>query len=298
MGSLAALVPGGERALVRAKAARLHLTADGDADPATGPRSSPRLRRRTCFVVAAIAPHLPHERLSVLVRHALWSFRLDDRIEALARGPDPVTGVARLRDAVAAVAAGAGPADGDPLLADLARTVRELSRYDPTGALPARFAGALRDVLTAELRRLRCGWVGAGAATPRPTVERYLDLAADTVNYRSFAYALLAVTAPAPAGSRVDRLDPALRHAARAVRLGNDLRSLARDRADATLNVLDLRTADGAPVTRRLVADEIARYVRAHDRLLATLTGRDPAAPALRRCLRVSVGLYRLTDLR
>src|SRR5690606_15632529 len=131
-----------------------------------------------------------------------------------------------------------------------------------------------------------------------PTAEEYLAVAASTVNYLSFAYALLAV-----AGARLDRpeaerIEPALRHGAYAVRLGNDLRSVARDRTVGALNVLDLRTADGAPVPARWVRREIPRHARAHRHSLARLRGRPAVARALTRSLRVSLALYRLADLR
>jgi hypothetical protein len=88
------------------------------------------------------------------------------------------------------------------------------------------------------------------------------------------------------------------------VRLANDLRSAARDRAAGTLNVLDLRTVDGRAVTPRLVAGEIGRRRRAHDgalrRVADPLTDPDlaGAARALTRSLRLALDLYRLTDLR
>lgn len=307
MGSLATLVSRGERPRVRAAADRLHREAGRRC-----PASPPRLRRRVCFVVAAIAPHLSHDRLAVLARHALWSFRLDDRLDdqldprlddrldprldAPGAGAEPL---ARLAAAVTEVASGRPAGRGDPLLAELAGTVAALSRYDATGAARARFGDALRDAVTAEVAQARLGRAVAGGAWRPPTAEEYLAIATRTVNYRSFAYALLAVAAPPLAGGLLDRVDPALWHAARAVRLGNDLRSLERDRGDpAALNVLELRTAGGSPVTRHHLQAEIDRSLRAHDAALAPLAGAGAVVPALRRCLRVSVGSYRRTDLR
>ncbi|MGH3682236.1 MAG: terpene synthase family protein, partial [Natronosporangium sp.] len=134
-----------------------------------------------------------------------------------------------------------------------------------------------------------------------PTAERYLAVAARTVNYHSFGYALLLAGPDPPANATVDRLEPALWDAACAVRLGNDLASVRRDRAARALNVLDLRVRDGGPVTtRRSVRRRIARHARAHDQHLSSLTTPELAGPArsLTRCLRVSIGLYRHSDLR
>jgi hypothetical protein len=122
------------------------------------------------------------------------------------------------------------------------------------------------------------------------------------VHYHSYAYALLAL-AGGLSGPALDRLDVALEHAARAVRLGNDLRSFERDKVGLHLNVLMLRTANGKRVTRRQVQREIGRHVRAHHRALKPLIGTTDtnlgrAARSLARSLDLSVGLYRLTDLR
>lgn len=291
MGTLTSLVSPTEQPIVRSRAARLHRTAREQSWP--GPRPA-QLRRRICFVVAAIAPTLPPSRLSPLARYALWSFLLDDQLDASGFDPDTL---ARIRDAVVRVAGGGGVRTGDPLLTGLARTLDDLSRHDPNGELVGRFGEAVRDAVAAEVEQVLLGRAVAAGTRPPPTPRQYLALAARTANYRSFAFVLLAVVAGSLPSSTLDRLDPALWHASRAVRLGNDLRSVARDRAQSGLNIVDLRTATGAPVTRRQVVTRIDRYVRAHDAVLAALPEAAVAA-ALRRSLRVTIDLFRLTELR
>lgn len=283
---LASLVAHDEQPIVRAHAARLQRAAREQSWP--GPRPA-QLRRRVCFVVAAIAPTLPPRRLSLLARYALWSFLFDDQLDA--SGSDPDT-LARTRDAVVGVAAGRPATAGDPLLVGLARILDDLPRHDPSGALVDRFAAAVRDAARAEVEQVLLGRAVAGGAAPPPTPERYLALAARTANYRSFAFVLLAVAAGPLSSSTLDQIEPALWHASRAVRLGNDLRSVARDRAHCGLNILDLG------VTRPWVVAEVDRWVRAHDDALAALPGAGAAVPALRRSLRVTVDLFQLTELR
>jgi hypothetical protein len=292
MGTLASLVPRTEQPIVRAHAARLQRTAREQAWP--GPRPALH-RRRVCFVVAAIAPELPARRLSLLARYALWSFVFDDVLDA--SGADPAA-LARTCDAVVGIAAGCPPAAGDPVQVGLARMRDDLSRYDPSGELVRRFGEALVDAAYAGVEQVLLGRaVAAGSSCP-PTAEQYLALAARGANYRSFAFLLLAVVAGTLPSSILDQLEPALWHAARAVRLGNDLPSADRDRAESGLNIIGLRTAGGEPVTRQRVLADIDRYVRAHDDALAPLAGAGPAILALRRSLRVTVDLFRAGGVR
>jgi hypothetical protein len=128
--------------------------------------------------------------------------------------------------------------------------------------------------------------VGSGTEPP-PTLERYLALADQDVNYRGFAYAL-AVLAGSPVDNAV--LDAALVPACRAVRLANDVRSADRDRAAGRLNVLSLRRADGTPVTEQAVWRAVDRCVCRHDTIVAD--------PTLSHSLHAAVAMYRAGDLR
>ena len=303
MGSLSRLVPARERAQVRARAARLYHGADRRGWP--GP-ARPELCRRVCFVIAAIAPRLRYDRMAVLARYARWSILLDDRLDRPEADPHEL---AELAGAVAAVTAGRpaprppGSAAADPvpeLLSGILAELAELAGLAPAGAGVGRVGAELRDAVASGVAHALLGRAVAAGQQPAPTAGQYLVVAARTVNYRSFGYALLALAGTGPAaGGRAAAaaVDRALWHGAGAVRLANDLRSVGRDRSEATLNLLCLRTRSGVEVTAEEVRAAIDRRVRAHDLVLA-LAG--PATPArlLGRCLRLSVGLYRLGDLR
>jgi hypothetical protein len=292
MGTLASLVSRTERPIVRAHAARLQRAAREQAWP--GPRPAQH-RRRVCLVVAAIAPGLPAARLSLLARYALWSFVFDDVLDASGAEPDAM---ARICDAVAGITAGGRPPAGDPVLDALVCMRHDMSRYDRSGELVHRFGEALVDAAHAGVEQVLLGRAVAAGSRPPPTAEQYLALAARGANYRSFAFLLLAVVAGELPSSILDQLEPALWHAARAVRLGNDLPSVARDRSESGLNIIGLRTAGGEPVTRQRVLADLDRCVRAHDDALAPLAGAGPAILALRRSLRVTVDLFRAGGVR
>lgn len=309
MSALSALVPAAERSLVHRKAAqaRAEAVAGGPGSLLPG-----EVVRRVSYVVTAIAPRLPRRRLSLLVGYALWTVLLDDRLDV--RDAEPAA-LRRVRDLVVDATAPAGVPAGefargmdpdrpapDPLAAMLAGILAGLAECgEDAGAALARLGTALRDAVGSGLAHALLARRVAGGAAPPPTAECYLARAARSVNYRSFGYALLAADGAALDADALDRLDPALWQAAYAVRLSNDLASLARDRAEGTLNVLDLCTRCGAAVTRARVRDQIDRHVRRHRELLAQVAG-DPRlagpARALTRSLRLSIDLYRHSDLR
>lgn len=292
MVSILAVVPRHERPRVRVRASRLRRADTG------APGTTRRLRWRACVQVAAIAPDLPFERLVLLTRCALWAYRLDDRAEALR---DDATALARFRQDVAAVAAGPAAGWADPLLADFRDQLAELSGYDPTGEVAPRYGDAVRDAAAGEDDQRRLERAVASGAPP-PTVDEYLAVAARNMNYRSFAYALLALVGEPLTGIQLDRIDEALWQASCAVRLANDVRGAGQDRARATLNVLDLRTGSGVAATPGYVWEEVDRRAIAHGAVLTdmTRTGTIPRAAArvLTRSLAQSIRLYRRTDLR
>lgn len=288
MDEILALIPPGERQAARDRVARLRRDLEGLGDG--------RLIQRTGAVVAVIAPHLPYRRLWLLVRFALLTVRLDDQLDR--RGADPVV-LGRVRERIAravdchAPAAGQRAADGgsrpvpsDPRAAQAGVRIGVRARGRCT--VSHRIGRELLDAVDAGIQH------AALSDGRRLTVEEYLDIATRSINYRSFAYALLALTRPAVADEVLDALAPALAHASRAVRLSNDLRSVERDRIAGTVNILVLRRADGSPVTTEDVRREIDRCVRAHHAALARFADGE----TLKRCLELSVDLYRSTDLR
>lgn len=255
--------------------------------------------RRVCQVVAACAPSSPVPGLFTLVRYALWSVLLDDRLD----GPDPDSAaLGALRDGVVSALDASAP-DGagvDPFLLPLTQCAAQLRQSDRHGAAAEEFASSVVDAVDAAIEHALFGEaVLSGVAAP-PTMDDYLPVAARTINYRSFCFGLLAVSGGVADRADLDVIDRALTPGAAAVRLANDLRSVARDASERTLNALGLRTRAGEPVTTGLVQREIDRQMGVHDQILAELSAptSELAAPMLIRSLRLSVGLYRSTDLR
>jgi hypothetical protein len=285
-----ALVPSAEREAVRARAATtasdlLAWAAAAGADVDRG------LADRLATVVAAIAPDLPASALAVLARYSLWTFLLDDELDDVSAEPAVLAALAERVDRRVngdkSVAGGAL----DAMLADLVEALQATSA-DP--AVLTRFAGSLCDAVHAGIEHtVRAQQIRHDRA-PMPGVVEYLAVASRHINYRSFAYALMLLAIPGPAGRSLTLIDEALGAASRAVRLANDLRSVDADRAAGRLNVLLLPYHDGTPIDVAAVERRIGCDVRLHDRLLRDV----PGAGVLRRSLRVATGIYRITDLR
>lgn len=292
-GSVLSVVSRADRPQVRATARRLHHQLGVPLDV------SPALRRRVTHQVAAIAPDLPVDRLELLARHAICTIRFDDLLDLRARTPDELAG---LVDGVTAVILGEHGGSSNPLLATLAGIVGELAGYDRSGRTLGRYVNALQDWIAAEVAMVQLRQAVAAGRRRPPTAEEYLEIAARTVNYRSFAYALLAVTGGSLTAGQLACVDSPLWHAAWAVRLGNDLRGVQRDLGEPVWNVLWLRTGTGARVTPGYVREEIRRRANAHDDELRALSGLGAVAAAtertLTRCLRQSVRLFLQTDVR
>lgn len=253
-----------------------------------------RVRRRMCLQVAAVAPHLASARLAVLVRHRLWSYQLECRVGGA--GADPAT-LRRFRDGIDAVVAGGRRHPDDPLLLEFAHLRRALSRYDRAGAAVRWYGASLRDSVAAAEDQLWLERAAATGAAPALTAERYLELAARTIDYRGYAYALLALVGEELTSPQLHSIDAALWHAAYAVRLATDLDRVREAGLGADRNVVGLPTATGQEATPGYVWDATDRHVEAHDAVLSTLTGLgaipEVSSLALTRCLAQTIRLYR-----
>jgi hypothetical protein len=234
-------------------------------------------------IIAAAAPDLPADRAALLLRYCRWSFALDDRIDGVRHPPAPG----------APTAAQLGVAD---LTVELADIVARFRGMDPDGLITGRFRKALGDVVSAGRAQMRLARAYAAGRCQLPNADAFLDLAGRSVNFRSFAWALLLVQGEAIGAVDAARIESALWPGARAVRLANDLRTAARDRCEGGLNVLMLRARDGAPVTRDWVTAEIAEQARWHDALLEPLADR-PCGGMLRRSLRLALHPYDAADI-
>jgi hypothetical protein len=283
---LLSLVPAADRVRVLAKA---HFLLG--ADPADRLHSGQLYQLRSvALTVAAMAPWLTIEKLALLLRYCMWTVRLDARLD------DPGASLDDVRERAASTLA---TLDGDDPEPELAAILAGLRRHDPTGTLLADFTAALRDAVLAGVEHAELSRRVADGQQP-PTAEQYLDLASRDVNYRSVAVTLLLLVGPATGGRSAvgSRLEAAIGHACHAVRLANDLSTAGADRADGQLNVLDLHTADGWPVTTGDARRWLDRHVDAHAALLARASrhGLREQCQALANGLRMAVGLYRLAE--
>lgn len=296
MDDLLDLIHAAERPVVRDHVARLCQGAGRFPWPRRH-KSPAGLDRRVCTVVAAIAPYLPYERLALLVRYAEWTLRFDDRLD------DPGTDMEAIHsvcEAVTTVTHGGQPiVANDPLVLSLMRIVESLSICDRSGLVVQQFGAALRDTVTAEIHHLSLVRAVSAGSALLPSAERYLEIATDTINYRSFAYALLTLITGGLSAQALDYVNAPIRVGAYVVRLSNDLSSVKRDNVQSRLNVLGLHTAAGEPVTPAYVRDEMRRRMREHHDALAWASW-ELAMPAhtLMRSLELAVALYGVTDLR
>jgi hypothetical protein len=289
-------VPAAQRPLVRVKGS--WLAADVAAW-ASGVHAQlgRQLYENLAFGAAAVAPAVRCRRLAALVRYGAWVYLLDDRLDA------PGTTVAQVRQVgvrLAGVVRGQRPAADDFLEAGLADVLADLDTHDRGHRLMPPFAGALMDGVAAGIDHAeRSRQVALRQAAP-PSAEEYLDVASEHIGYRSLALGIVLVMGEYPSRWALDRLTEALVPASRAVRLANDLRTLPKDEAEQSLNVLALRRRDGTAVTPEAVVGQIARYARTHHELLQIIARRElgPTCRALARSIRIALGTYRVADLK
>ncbi|MEV6527764.1 hypothetical protein AB0M43_38170 [Longispora sp. NPDC051575] len=282
--------------LVRSNAAWLTEAARHRAAPGEADRSA-RVYQTLPATVAAIAPALDRDRLLLAVEYGLWTIaRLDDDLDdPAATRPELQSLAARVRGITTG---STRPDPRDPFGTELASLWGRLQAYD-TGGVARLVGSALYEATLAGIaqaahsRRVALG-------DPAPTVENYLRVAGPAMNYRSFAWTLVLLAgdvAPAPVLSRWSR---AMTSASVAVRLANDLASADRDRSEGRLNVLDLRDRAGEPMTADRTTRAITHRARRHLAALASTQAEapPPTLQILQACLRTSLTLYRVGDLR
>jgi hypothetical protein len=251
------------------------------------------------LTVTAIAPTLAAEKLALLVRLGLWYYLLDEWFDGDARGrADP----RKLGDSVIGIARGRRPAaPGEPLGQELATLLARFRRESRDRASVDAFVEAFVDGVAAAVEHAELTREVVAGTTELPTDEEYLAVASRHIHYRGFALALLSLVGPAPTSAGRACLDRVLESGSRAVRLANDLRTFDKDSQEGSLNILLLRDRAGEPVTTDEVERQLARHVREHDAALAACSDHDlsfPVTMVLRSSLRISVGVYRIADLK
>jgi hypothetical protein len=261
--------------------------------------SGPKLCKNLAYAGAAIAPRLPRHKLALFNRFTLWTFVIDNMLDDPAAGPDDVraTGNAVRRS----LAAGSVDGNDNPAVRVLWELIPELAAQHGEDALTP-FADALDDDIAGSIQHSLLSRSVTAGHEPAPTAEDYLPVAARSINYRAVAHVLLLLVLDDPRSwqAHLGTLNDALTAACRAIRLANDLRSVERHRKEGALNVLLLNTAEGAPAQRHDIEKQIEQHVHDHDSALAELPGgtSSAAAAALINSLRVSVGVYRVGQLR
>ncbi|WP_018349711.1 terpene synthase family protein [Longispora albida] len=257
------LVPAAQRPIAALKARRVQHDVMPWAVELLGPAGG-RAGRALAHAVTAIAPALRVVQLARLTRFAVWTFLYDNVMDSSGAGQAELRETEQTVQAVLA---------GEPPSGRVATALAKVLAGLPSS--PALLA-ALADDAAGSLEHALLSRSGE-----HPSLVDYLAVASRSIGYRGWAHALLAVTR-AEAGPE---LDAALGWACQAVRLANDLRSADKDLAAGTLNALALPGADRAALDA-----EIDRCARLHDELAGSAL--------LVNSLRVSVGIYRLGDLR
>ena len=293
MHSLLQLVSPAARTAVEATALMLVRENEQWATRLLG-ANGPTLCGNLALIGAAICPTLALDRLQVWLRLCLWTFLLDNMLD------DPDGSEAELTNVekrVVRVFAGAG--SDDVLEVSLRAILASLRSHDPGDFWMPRVVSGLSQGLAAGVEHSALSRQVRAGLAPAPSAENYLDLASRSINHRGVATALILLLDERPLPpSDLRLIDRALDAAGRAIRLANDLRSTRRHQEEGILNVLLLRHADGSAVTPTDVRAEIDRHVDAHDKATSLIAGSSSVPEILRENLRLSVGAYRIGDLR
>jgi phytoene/squalene synthetase len=238
---------------------------------------------------AFTTPWLPLEVQQLGARIWAWITAIDDAFD---RDYESLEAVRAAADHCRAVVAGQAPPAADPLalaLADIRDQVAGYPAFAELGPLWRRTVTELVDAM--ELERRWGHALGAGGAPP--SLDDYLRAGAATVGIPMYMVSLWATMDRAARPQDVSALLPALQDSALAVRLANDLRSQARERAQEDVNALVLGL--GEEQLRRDIAGHVERCREALRPLVARGLG---AAVALDRLTVWSTRLYEQIDFR
>lgn len=248
---------------------------------ARGPAFSGAYVNVFCLSSAFITPWLDVDTLHLASRVWSWITALDDTVDGSSSDVDDVF------DACLAAARG-GPPNADPVAGALAEIRAELAARPGFAALEPHWRDATGRLVAGMRYEARTARAIASGASP-PGLGEYLGHALYTVGVPMYVVSLWSAMDEAP----VDALMPALRDAAIAVRLANDLRGHAREGGEGALHALRLGvTAERA---RHLVGDRLASTAR---RLAPHLDRGLPAAVAVDRMATWGTRIYQRIDFR
>lgn len=233
-----------------------------------------------CLSTAFITPWLDLDMLHLATRVWSWITALDDTVDGSSSDVDDVF------DACLSAARG-GPPGTDPVAGVLAELRVELAARPGFAALEPHWRDATERLVAGMRYEAETARAMASGAAP-PGLAGYLGHALYTVGIPMYVVSLWSAMDEVP----VAALTPALRDAAVAVRLANDLRGHAREGGEGALNALRLVTPERA---RHLVGDRLASTAQ---RLAPHLAGGLPAAIAIDRMATWGTRIYQRIDFR
>jgi hypothetical protein len=201
-----------------------------------GDAFNPKHANVYCLTSAFTSPWLGVNTLHLATKIWSWLTAVDDVMDALHVDSDDVHASA---DRCRRILDGDRPVASDQLAAALAEIRDELTTYPLFHQLAPLWRDTVEQLITAmQFERRASDAVAAGGAPP--DLDEYLEQARESVGIMMYVVSLWSTMDEADLPDYVDQLLPPLREAALAVRLGNDLRSSAREQTSGTLNALML----------------------------------------------------------
>lgn len=246
----------------------------------------------TALTMAAAAPWLPLADLCEMAAIPLWIFTVDDCLDQGRFNAAERRGRARHYAEIAAARPGAEPRPEDPYAEALLAIQRRLVFRPLYRVLAGEWAHTCRTMLAGMIFECRTGErVRSGRSWP--ALRTYLDHGLNSIGVPLYlAGAWMIVGGPETPGL-LPTLRPMARDAGRAVRLANDRRTLARERAEGNANVLMLLQAKGWEPER--AQEWVSARAAASARRVARRAARSEDAAAVRVTRRVcqfSVDFY------
>ncbi|GIG88358.1 terpene synthase family protein [Plantactinospora endophytica] len=238
-----------------------------------------------CLSTAFVTPWLDVDTLHLATRIWSWITALDDTVD---NHPGDLAELDPILANCRAAAGGARVDAADPIAAALAGIRADLADRSGFATVEPLWRDTVHRLVDGMRYEAVTGRALATGAAPAEPGE-YLRHAVHTVGVPMYVTALWAAMPPFDAPA----LLPALRDAALAVRLANDLRGHARESAEGNLDALRLGLT--TEQVRAMVGDLLARC---HDRLAPLLAAAFPPAVAVHRMAVWGTRIYQHIDFR
>jgi hypothetical protein len=231
-----------------------------------------RVRPLSLAVVAA-APFDPLDALIATARVSLWVFALDDLFDEEGRSDGEL--VRRARE-YRRITRGVARGGDDDLAVALTEVRDDLAGFPLFAILPEIWSGALIGTIDGMVREhyWRRHYRRSGDRA-LPTYATYLANGRYSIGGPPHIWSAVITTDDPTTANHLDALRPMEEIASRCVRLANDLRSAEKERAEGTINSLDLvaRSLTGGDPSERARHQRAGRVIRGEiDRGLAELS--------------------------